>query len=79
MGGVTTLVNRMAMLADLALGQQVKVGEHACPSLQATAPRVGWNWRWVRGPGTEPLWIRRGRCSRCLCSHVRSTRARSVA
>ena len=27
-------------------------------------------WRWVRGRGTERLWIRRGRCSRCLHSHA---------
>ena len=32
----------------------------------------GWSgyWRWVRGPDTGRLWIRRGRCSRCLRSHA---------
>jgi hypothetical protein len=56
--------------AYLALGQQVEVGEQACP---ACGRRLGgWSgyWRWVRGPGTERLWIRRKRCSRCRCSHA---------
>src|SRR5712692_10100739 len=59
--------------AYLALGQQIEVGEHACPGPDCERRRLGgWSgyWRWVRGPGTERLWIRRGRCSRCLRSHA---------
>jgi hypothetical protein len=56
--------------AYLAQGQQIEVGEHACPGC---GQRLGgWSgyWRWVRGPGTERLWIRRKRCSRCRRSHA---------
>ncbi len=56
--------------AYVALGQQIEVGEHACP---ACGRRLGgWSgyWRWVRGPGTDRLWIRRCRCSRCRRSHA---------
>lgn len=59
--------------AYVALGQQVEVGEHACPGPACERRRLGgWSgyWRWVRGPGTEQVWIRRGRCSRCLHSHA---------
>jgi len=59
--------------AYVALGQQVDVGEHACPGPACERRRLGgWSgyWRWVRGPGTDQLWIRRGRCSRCLRSHA---------
>ena len=59
--------------AYLALGQQIEVGEHACPGPECEQRRLGgWSgyWRWVRGPGTGRLWIRRGRCSRCLRSHA---------
>ncbi len=58
--------------AYLALGQQIEVGEHACPDPGCGRRLGGWSgyWRWVRGPGTERLWIRRGRCSRCLHSHA---------
>lgn len=57
--------------AYVALGQQVEVGEHACPGPDCERRRLGgWSgyWRWVRGPGTEQVWIRRGRCSSCLHS-----------
>jgi transposase-like protein len=56
--------------AYLALGQQIEVGEQACP--ECGRRLGGWSgyWRWVRGPGTEPLWIRRQRCSRCRRSHA---------
>jgi len=56
--------------AYVALGQQVEVGEHACPECGRVLG--GWSgyWRWVRGPGTERLWIRRKRCSRCRRSHA---------
>jgi hypothetical protein len=59
--------------AYVALGQQVEVGKHACPDPDCEQRRLGgWSgyWRWVRGPGTEQVWIRRGRCSRCLRSHA---------
>jgi hypothetical protein len=59
--------------AYVALGQQVEVGAHACPGPDCEQRRLsGWSgyWRWVRGPGTEQVWIRRGRCSRCLRSHA---------
>jgi hypothetical protein len=59
--------------AYVALGQQVEVGEHACPGADCEQRRLGgWSgyWRWVRGPGTEQLWIRRARCSKCLRSHA---------
>ncbi len=49
------------------------MGEHACPGPDCEQRRLGgWSgyWRWVRGPGTGRLWIRRGRCSRCLHSHA---------
>ena len=58
--------------AYVALGQQIEVGEQACPGPGCGRRLGGWSgyWRWVRGPGTERLWIRRGRCSRCLRSHA---------
>jgi hypothetical protein len=59
--------------AYVALGQQIEVGEQACPGPDCEQRRLGgWSgyWRWARGPGTERLWIRRGRCSRCLRSHA---------
>jgi len=56
--------------AYLALGQQIEVGEHACPECGRLLG--GWSgyWRWVRGPGTARMWIRRQRCSRCRHSHA---------
>ena len=56
--------------AYLALGQHIEVGDHPCPGCRRRLG--GWSgyWRWVRGPGTQRLWIRRGRCSRCLHSHA---------
>lgn len=59
--------------AYVALGQQIEVGEQACPGPHCERRRLGgWSgyWRWIRGPGTGRLWIRRGRCSRCLHSHA---------
>jgi hypothetical protein len=59
--------------AYIALGQRIEVGEQACPDPDCEQRRLGgWSgyWRWVRGPGTGLLWIRRGRCSRCLRSHA---------
>jgi hypothetical protein len=59
--------------AYIALGQQIEVGEHACPGPECEQRRLGrWSgyWRWVRGSGTGLLWIRRGRCSKCLRSHA---------
>ncbi len=56
--------------AYVALGQQVEVGEHACPDCGQRLGGWGGYWRWARGPGTERLWIRRCRCSRCRRSHA---------
>jgi len=56
--------------AYVALGQQVEVGEQACPECGQRLGGWGGYWRWVRGPGTERLWIRRKRCSRCRRSHA---------
>src|ERR1700737_2986693 len=42
------------------------MGEHVCPGPDCERQRLGgWSgyWRWVRGPGTARLWIRRGRGS----------------
>jgi hypothetical protein len=56
--------------AYLALGQQIEVGEQTCPDCGRRLG--GWSGyrRWARGPGTERLWIRRKRCSRCRRSHA---------
>ncbi len=54
----------------LALGRQVEVGEHACPDCGRQLGGWGGYWRWLRGPGTHQLWIRRGRCSSCRRSHA---------
>ena len=56
--------------AYVALGQQVEVGEQACPDCGQRLGGWGGYWRWVRGPGTERLWIRRCRCARCRRSHA---------
>ena len=54
----------------IALGQQIEVGQQACPDCGRRLG--GWSgyWRWARGPGTERLWIRRRRCARCRRSHA---------
>jgi hypothetical protein len=61
---------RLDVSAYLALGQQIEVGEHVCP--ECGQQLGGWSgyWRWVRGSGTDRLWIRRKRCSRCRRSHA---------
>jgi transposase-like protein len=56
--------------AYVALGQQIEVGEHVCPECGQWLGGWGGYWRWIRGPGTERLWIRRCRCSRCRRSHA---------
>lgn len=56
--------------AYLALGQQAEVGKHACPDCGQLLCRWGGYRRWLRGPGTHRLWIRRGRCSDCRRSHA---------
>jgi hypothetical protein len=56
--------------AYVALGQQIEVGEHACPGCGQRLGGWGGYWRWVRGPSTERLWIRRCRCSKCRRSHA---------
>jgi len=56
--------------AYLALGQQIEVGEHACPDCGQRLGGWGGYWRWVRWPGTERLWIRRCRCAKCQRSHA---------
>ena len=61
---------RLGVSAYLALGQQIEVGEQVCPDCGRRLGGWGGYWRWVRGPGTERLWIRRGRCSTCRRSHA---------
>ncbi len=56
--------------AYLELGQQIEAGDHVCPECGQRLGGWGGYWRWVRGPGTQRLWIRRARCSRCLRSHA---------
>jgi transposase-like protein len=54
----------------VALGRHIEVGEQACPECGRRLGEWSGYWRWVRGPGTERLWIRRCRCSRCRRSHA---------
>ena len=54
----------------VALGQHIEVGEQACPECGQRLGGWGGYWRWVRGPASERLWIRRCRCSRCRRSHA---------
>ncbi len=54
----------------VALGQQFEVGEHACPECGQRLGGWAGYWRWVRGRGSQRLWIRRCRCSRCRRSHA---------
>jgi len=56
--------------AYLALGQQIEVGEQACPECGQGLGGWGGYWRWLRGPGTARLWIRRQRCALCRRSHA---------
>ena len=56
--------------AYLAQGQQIEVGEQTCPDCGRRLGAWSGYRRWVRGPGTERLWIRRKRCSRCRRSHA---------
>jgi hypothetical protein len=60
----------LAVSAYLALGQHIEVGDHECPSCGQRLAGWGGYWRWVRGPGTEHVWIRRGRCTGCRRSHA---------
>jgi hypothetical protein len=60
----------LAVSAYLALGQQIEMGHHACPACGQRLAGWGGYWRWVRGPGTEHVWIRRGRCTSCRRSHA---------
>src|SRR5258708_33042693 len=46
------------------------MGDHACPGCGQRLAGWGGYWRWVRGPGTEHVWIRRGRCTGCRRSHA---------
>jgi hypothetical protein len=56
--------------AYVALGQLIEVGEQACPDCGQRLGGWGGYWRWVRGPGTERVWIRRCRCASCRRSHA---------
>jgi hypothetical protein len=56
--------------AYLALGQQIEMGDQACPGCGQRLAAWGGYWRWVRGPGTKHVWIRRGRCAGCRRSHA---------
>jgi Domain of unknown function (DUF6431) len=58
------------VVAYLGLGQQIEVGPLACPGCGRRLGGWGGYWRWVRGPGSARLWIRRGRCSTCARSHA---------
>jgi hypothetical protein len=60
----------LAVSAYLALGQQIEMGRHACPVCGQRLTGWGGYWRWIRGPGTEHVWIRRGRCASCRRSHA---------
>lgn len=60
----------LGVSAYVALGRQVEVGEHACPDCGLRLGGWGGYWRWVRGPGTQRLWIRRRRCAKCRRSHA---------
>jgi transposase-like protein len=57
--------------AYVALGQQVEVGEHACPGADCERRRLMnvITGRWCVGRYGQ-VWMRRGRCSRCLRSHA---------
>jgi hypothetical protein len=54
----------------VALGQQIEVCEQACPDCGQQLGGWGGYWRWIRRPGSERVWIRRCRCSRCRRSHA---------
>jgi hypothetical protein len=60
----------LAVSAYLALGQHVEMGDQACPGCGQRLAGWGGYWRWIRGPGTEQVWIRRGRCTSCRRSHA---------
>jgi hypothetical protein len=60
----------LAVSAYLALGRLVEMGDHACPGCGQRLAGWGGSWRWIRGPGTEHVWIRRGRCTSCRRSHA---------
>jgi len=60
----------LGVSAYLALGQQIEIGEQACPECGQRLGGWGGYWRWLRRPGTQRLWIRRSRCSRCRRSHA---------
>jgi uncharacterized protein DUF6431 len=60
----------LGVSAYLALGQQIEVGRQACPECGQRLGGWGGYWRWLRGLGTERLWIRRQRCSHCRRSHA---------
>lgn len=60
----------LAVSAYLALGQHIEMGHHACPGCGQRLAGWGGYWRWIRGPGTEHVWIRRGRCTDCRRSHA---------
>ena len=60
----------LAVSTYLALGRQIEMGDVACPACGRSLIKWGGYWRWVRGPGTARLWIRRGRCTVCRRSHA---------
>jgi hypothetical protein len=54
----------------VAAGKQIAVPAQSCPACQRRLTWWAGYWRWARGLGTQRLWIRRGRCSRCRRSHA---------
>ncbi len=54
----------------VAAGKQIAVPAQSCPGCQRRLTWWAGYWRWARGLGTQRLWIRRGRCSRCRRSHA---------
>jgi hypothetical protein len=60
----------LAVSAYLALGQHIELGDQPCPTCGQRLAGWGGYWRWVRGPSTELVWIRRGRCTSCRRSHA---------
>ncbi len=89
MGCITTLVYRMALPAGRVglsrAGAADRGGRARLPECGERLGRWGGYWRWVRGPATARLWIRRGRCRnagarmrccRIFCWSVDWTRSR---
>jgi hypothetical protein len=55
-----------------ASGQLIQLPPQRCPRCQQQLIRWGGYWRWIRAECSDEqrIWIRRGRCARCRCSHA---------